>query len=80
MELRGRTTTKENPSRIIQFPVGKSSDRMEGLNIISDPLEGISSSCLQELSNDYHDQNYRGPACSHVEERDSWICGTLWIL
>ncbi|TRZ17923.1 hypothetical protein HGM15179_009193 [Zosterops borbonicus] len=78
-ELRGITTTKENSSRIIHFPVGKSSDRMEGLNVISDPLEEISSSCLQELSNDHHDQNYRGPASSHLEERENQIYWTVCI-
>lgn len=77
--FRGKTTTNGNSSRIIQFPVGKPSDRMEGLNVVPDPLEEISSSCLQELSNDCHDQNYWGPASSHVEERENQIYWTVWI-
>ncbi|GAB0209477.1 hypothetical protein GRJ2_003413400 [Grus japonensis] len=44
-----------------------------------DLLEGTSKSFLQEVSKEYEDQDYRGPASSQVEERDNWVYWTVWI-
>ena len=58
-ELVGRTTTAGNASSINAFLVscGQILRQNRRADVTSDPLEGTSSSCLQEVSSEYHDQN-----------------------
>lgn len=80
-ELRGKTTTTENPSRIslqflLQFPVDKSPDKTGGPMLLLMHLKYFQ---FKFVSNKYHDQNWRGPASSKVEERDNCISWIVWM-
>lgn len=62
----------------LQFPVDILRQNRRA-NITSNSLEGISSSYLQEVRNEYYDQKEKAPAFSQMEEKDNWIYWTVWI-
>lgn len=74
-ELRERISTTWNSSRINAAPVSsgqvlRQNERVE--------FKEISSSYLQEMSNEFSDKNYRGPVYSQLGERDNWIYWTVY--
>jgi len=77
--LQGKTITKGDSSRKIAAAVssGQSPRQSRRADLPSDPLEGISDSHLQEVSNKCYLR--RGPASSQVEERDNRIYRTVRI-
>lgn len=60
----------------LQFPVDILRQNRRA-NITSNSLEGISSSYLQEVRNEYYDQKEKAPAFSQMEEKDNWIYWTV---
>ena len=58
-ELKGKSTTEGDSSRKNVAPVSSRqfSRQSRRADLTSDPLEGTSNSFLQEVSNEYSDQN-----------------------
>ncbi|KAK4826194.1 hypothetical protein QYF61_006138 [Mycteria americana] len=80
-ELQGKTITQGGSSRKIvaaassgQFPRhSRRADPTSSLN------KGTPDLYLQEVGNEYYDQDKRGPASSQLEERDNRVYWTVWI-
>jgi len=80
-ELQENTITKGDSSRkhvptvsSRQFP-----RQSRQFDLTSNLLKGTSKFFLQEMSNKYQDQDYRGPASSQAEERNKQVYWTVWI-
>ncbi|KAK4807223.1 LOW QUALITY PROTEIN: hypothetical protein QYF61_024343 [Mycteria americana] len=80
-ELQGKTITKGGSSRKIAAPVssGQFPRQSQRADLTLDFNEGAPDSYVQEMGNEYYDQDKGGPASSQVEERDNRVYCTVWI-
>ncbi|KAK4807210.1 hypothetical protein QYF61_024330 [Mycteria americana] len=68
-------------SRKIAAPVssGQFPRQSQRADLTPDSNEGAPDSYVQEVGNEYYDQDKGGPASSQVEERDNQVYWTVWI-
>ncbi|KAK4806844.1 LOW QUALITY PROTEIN: hypothetical protein QYF61_012565 [Mycteria americana] len=80
-ELQGKTITKGGSSRKIAALVssGQFPRQSRRADLTPDFNEGTPDSYIQEVVNEYCDQDKGGPASSQEEERDNRVYWTVWI-
>ncbi|KAK4806216.1 hypothetical protein QYF61_001139 [Mycteria americana] len=80
-ELQGKTITKGGSSRKIAAPVSSEQfpRQSKRADLSLDYNEETPDLYIQEVGNEYYDQDKRGPASSQVEERDNRVYWTVWI-